>query len=159
VVVADDWGAHVVMDVTGYFIKANKAEFRSFIEESTANPGAAIGGTCSNIGQITVTVPVVGAVEVTARGTLSIAHTAGIIDRVDMGIGETAGDCTFSETASVMVSDALPTGNHFPADTVFALFNDVIPGTKTFYLNATRVAGSGAASLVSGSIKARVYPN
>lgn len=130
------------------------------------------GNTCTNQsgGTITVNVPAAGKVVVNAQVMLGLkSHTAGTIDMAMVHVGATATDCTLEN----MLEGYNQMGYSIPKDepswtatvvrlipiSVSRTFTVSSAGSKTFYLNARRVAGTSDVSFWESSMQAVYYPD
>ena len=130
------------------------------------------GNACTNQngGQVSINVPGPGKVMVTAQVMLGLkSHTEGEIDMIMLHIGASVTDCTIDN----------PTGGYsqmgfsIPKDepswtasvvrllpvTVSRTFTVNSEGSKTYYLNGRRVAGSGNGYIWESSMQAVYYPD
>ena len=130
------------------------------------------GNTCTNQngGRVIIDVPGPGKVMVTAQVMLGLkSHAKGEIDMMMLHIGVSANDCTFDDftggynqmgfsipkdepswTASVVRLIPVALSRTFMVNSA---------GSKTYYLNARRVSGSGNGYIWESSMQAVYYPD
>lgn len=129
-------------------------------------------GTCTNqnSGRVSINVPAPGKVTVTAQAMLGLkSHSAGQIDMMMLHIGSSATDCTIDSA----IEGYSQMGFSLPADepswtasvvrlipvTVSRTFTVSMAGSKTFYLNGRRVAGTGNGYIWGSSMQAVYHPD
>lgn len=130
------------------------------------------GNVCTNQngGRVTINAPGPGKIMVTAQAMLGLkSHTTGAIDMTMLHIGASATDCTFdnpNEGYNQM-------GFSIPKDepswtassarlipvTLSRTFSVSSAGTRTYFLNGRRLAGSGSIKIWESSMQAVYYPD
>ena len=130
------------------------------------------GNACTNQngGRVSISVPGPGKVTVTAQVMLGLkSHTEGEIDMMMLHIGASATDCTFDNP----IEGYSQMGFSIPKDepswtasvvrlipvTVSRTFTVNSAGSKSYYLNGRRVAGSGNGYIWESSMQAVYYPD
>ena len=160
---ADVAQTHLIIDVEGYYNRVDKSPVKSLFATSQSSATTAIAATCTNYagGSVTITAPVAGRVIVRANTELQWNHTVGTYDQVELFIGTTATDCTAAPGFSTYptVPASAPTGSDdYPWTNPFGVFT-VTPGTKTFFLNGIRQAGSTTVNFYWSGMEAIFVPN
>jgi hypothetical protein len=160
---ADVAQTHVVVDVVGYYDKADPSPVRSFVVSNRGEPGAAFTPTCSNAGGLTVTVnaPVPGRVAVLARAILLINHTTGGPTQVHTSIGTSATECStdFGYTSGLILPSAWPTMNNYATSELAFKTFDVPAGSRTFFLNSLQISGPPGSFLAYLAMEATFFPD
>jgi len=150
----------LVADVQGYFRRVSKDQIlQHWVTRTSAT--TVVGTACTNYsgGSITVTAPVAGKITVRANVDIRLNQVNGTFSEVDVGIGTTSTDCSFSfgYAEFAFLPAAAPTGSYHqwlhPS-----LEIPVAPGTYTYYLNA-RALGSTGSSFFWGALEATFIAN
>ena len=161
---ADAAGTHVLIDVMGYFMRVDKADYRTFTVSALTQTSLDLSpaGQCKNYQQVQVVAPGAGEIVVSARFQLWLNHTQGTDDEVWAGIvtdGPTTCTSTkfeFGRGSWQLVHRNLPTAPYYPWDTIIYSFAAPSAGTYSFYFNGKKTTGSGAFQF--GSMTATFHP-
>jgi len=130
------------------------------------------GNVCTNQngGRIKINVPGPGKVTVTAQAMLGLKrHTTGKIDMMMLHIGASATDCTFNSALEGFNHMGFSIPKDEPSWTassarlipvaVSRTFTVNSAGSKTYYLNARNLGGSGNGYIWESSLQAVYYPD
>ena len=155
---ADAAGTHVLIDVMGYFLKVDKANYRSVTTTHTRSGSSLLlSESCANFTTVQVVAPGPGEVVITGTALVAVDHLTGYADNIDWGIQTSATQCTFTMSQDGMrfwLSPSAPTSSYKDYGTITARFAIPAAGTYTYYLNgrcdpqnpdleAQRVLGAG----------------
>ena len=126
------------------------------------NVGGVPTANCSNAGGISVpiTAPVAGRVLVQGLATVTIFHTNGVGDEVDLFVGQTATDCppNYGQFGIAAAFPLVPTATWFYSLPVFGVF-DVAAGNYAFFLNSISPVGCSVCQIRHGGLTATFMPN
>ncbi len=160
-VVADSYGAHVLLDVMGYFQYVNKADYRSTVTTafSTLYAPVPFYPDCVSMASATVVAPGPGVILVEAAATIELNHAAGVANAAYWGIATTATGCTFGlgNQGWALVPAAAPSGYYYESDRAIYKSEVSTAGSYTFYLNATKQSGADN-HFQKGSLAATFHP-
>lgn len=158
---ANGSGTDLVADVMGYARPFDKSQVRSFTVQNN-QPGNGLGSTCAVLTSVTVNAPVAGTVNAIGKTLLTVSHTGGVYDEVDLFVEMGSSTCTSTDSGlsfeALPVSNAEPTGIFHPNGVVMKTFS-VPAGSTTFYLSAKQTAGSGAGFTDTLGLSATFNPN
>ncbi len=159
---ADAASTHLVVDVVGFYRKADTSRTRSFVTVARVGGGPTVAATCTNFTSIVLNAPSAGQVLVRADVAIAVNHTAGAADQVVVSINSTPTDCQnesdYGFSQYTWVDGSQPTGQLYPRAPAMRLFA-VNPGATTFYVNAVRFAGSLNQQFFSAGVTATFFPN
>ena len=151
----------VVADITGYFTRFPAEQFQGGLKSTVINVDKTTltslsDGACKELNTCTVTTDVPGTVIVEAWGQFVANHTAGTLDRVEIGV-ETVDTvvCNTSDTVDVSdfeVSAALGTN----PDVDFTVshgrsFSQAAGQTRTYRLSGQMTSGANAGDAIENS--------
>lgn len=135
----------------------------TIMESNSVNPGMTVPGACTAVTGLNVTIAVTGpgTVMVQASVMISIAHTTGTIDEVDMTLAAAPDSCTIDSWSTfVYVSGAQPSGTYWPQVIMQKPFSVTTAGNYTYFVNAAGFFGAGAGDTIRySSIVAVFYPS
>jgi len=159
---ADSGGTHLLIDVTGYFQKVDKENYRSAEALAASNTSVPLpaGGACTLYLWVSVSAPGPGIVVVEGSTEIEVSHTFGGEGHgAAFTLSTNMGDCSNDgggHFAGVWIPASLPTGAYRqwagPAYLSHAVSE---AGTYTFYLNG---AALSPAAFQSGRMRATFHP-
>ena len=130
------------------------------------------GNVCTNQngGRVEINAPGSGKVKVTAQAMLGLkSHATGQIDMMMLHIGASATDCTLNSPLEGFshMGFSIPKDEHSWTASVVRLIPVAVSrtftvnsaGSKTYYLNARNLGGSGNAYIWESSMQAVYYPD
>ena len=151
-------GAHLVMDVVGYFHRFPVERVRSFAVAERTDVHVAMSPSCTSYQQVAVNAPVAGRVIVQALLGFNFNHHAGVQDYLSANIATTSTDCSLTYRW-LEAPPETPSGIHQNTASFVREFS-VPAGPHTFFLTAVKgaAAPSGDFFFVRTLI-ATFYPN
>jgi hypothetical protein len=153
---ADGNGAHVVVDVVGYFHRLATEEVTFAVTAENLTAGA-LGPNCSSHAQVSLIAPRPGRVVVQASVWLRISHVVGSHDVVIANVATAPGDCTTAFQHSV--PGTMPTATEYDSTGAFFREFTVGAGAHTFYLTGVKPPSSGSAGFSRSTLLATYYPD
>ncbi len=130
------------------------------IGDSATTAGTAIGASCTNLLAVSIDVPTSGTVVVQTQAWVTIEHTSGTRDLVNLLTSESSASCGIGAYGSAVdVPAGEPTATAFFAVSLQRPFA-VTAGTYTFYFNGIMNLGQSANdALNSANMIAVFYPD
>jgi hypothetical protein len=154
---ADGNGAHVVVDVVGYFHRLATENFATFAVSAENLNGSTIGPTCSSHLQVTLVAPGPGRVVVQSSVWLRISHVINFHDVVTGNLATTPTECAPGGLQH-SVTSPMPTASEYDSTGAFFREFTVGAGPHTFYLNAFKPPNPGSAGFTQSRLLATYYP-
>ncbi len=127
----------------------------------SADPGTAVGTTCTDVPGLNLSIKVPGPGRIVVQGSIvfDISHTSGTLDEVDMTLAPAAKSCTVDAwTTFAYVSAALPTGTYWPQVLMEKVFTVTTAGTYTYYANAHGFGNAATGAIEYSSLIVVFYP-
>lgn len=155
-VIADAAGGHVLMDVTGYFMKVNKAEYRSFTATASGGPKSVSTGVCTNLQTVTVNAPGPGQIVIRAYANTTLYHFDAD-SYVSFFVSSVSGTSCSLGLFSAGVESFYAAGYYHFTPSGEVVFTVSGAGTYVFYLNA-RSTSPTTANVFSSRTSATFQP-
>lgn len=171
---ANNAGAHVTIQVLGYYYPVDENDFK--VKFAGSRKGTAtnltVAGGCTNYSQVSIWVPGSGKVKVDAQAMMRLwSHTKGQTDDFYVFLSSSPTNCQSYSTSEGY--NFMEWGVHHSENSFTSLglnekrghvslsrtFSASSSGTKSFYLNGSRHWGSASGGFASAAMQAVYYPN
>ncbi len=149
---------HVFFDITGYFMKVDKSQYRTFTTTAYGTGTHSLTTTCANMQTMTVDAPGPGQVVVRANVLTYVGHYDAD-SHVTLALSNTStSDCSKGGFTGVGVESSWPTGSYMFTPSGERVFTVAAAGTYSFYLNARRSTYSTSGYVFETMMSATFQP-